>query len=503
MADVVVSPKGLLGELVGDGRYDLREFLGGGSMGYVYRAMDRRLEMPVVIKIPRQNRMEKEDFRRRFQQESKFLVKLTHPHIVGILDVGEHKGLPYFVMPFVGGGSLRARQRNEFGIAKGLPPESLKGWLREIARALDFIHSQRCVHRDVKPDNILFDEHGHAFLSDFGLSKVLGAAQDDVTQTAAGAIVGTPLYVAPELVLGEAFDGRADQYSLALTVYEALSGTNPFEGPSSSATMVNQANKVPPPLLEFSPRIGGALSRAVARGLAKPPDERYPSCVALAEDVLSGIEAAGVNRSSVEPRPQAPGRSSSASNALDDTSPASRLAAPPRSALRASMVRTPNGGATADAPMHSAAASRRMQFVATAQSPIVKAKSRCPSCSKSFTLQPAFAGKRAACKACGIRLLISPDFSEVQQLELVEIRDDAGSSPANRVAVASAGPGNESDVILGQELFGWKLSRRLALGLATVLVLLLMLIAVYFTNQANQAERAREREMTRPRQTEG
>lgn len=502
-ATATVNTKGLVGQIIGEGRYDLRERLGGGSMGYVYRAFDRRLETDVVVKIPRKHKLENPDSLRRFRQESKFLVKLNHPHVCSILDVGEHDGVPFFVMPFINGGSLRTRMKNELGIQKPLKPASLRRWLLEIAKALDFIHSQGCVHRDVKPDNILFDEHGHPFLSDFGLSKILPTDEgDDPGMTAAGAIVGTPLFCAPELVLGGAFDGRADQYSLALSVYDALAGKNPFEGPNSSATLVNQTAMQPPPLTEWNPAVTPALWRCVRKGLAKLADERYGSCVEFAEAVLASVPASSSSQSSDSyPGPRSSSRHSSATNSVAETSINARGASgagcgSPSSA--ASMVRSRTSTVTA-VP--------KARYLVTARAPIVKAKTTCPGCSANIVLQPAFAGKKATCQTCHSRLMISPDFSELLKLELEETREEVGLPSSGKIESSSRDSSGstrgEFDLVLGQEVFGWKLNRKWAFGLAGVLLAFLLLMTMFFTNKASQAEREQLREQLRPRSMEG
>lgn len=492
-ATATLNTQGLVGEILGDSRYDLRELLGGGSMGYVYRAYDRRLETDVVVKIPRKHKLGNPDSLRRFRQESKFMVKLNHPHVVSILDIGEHDGVPFFVMPYISGGSLRSRQKNELGVQKPLKPASLRSWLREIAKALDFIHSQACIHRDVKPDNILFDEHGHAILSDFGLSKIVRSSEnDDPSQTAAGAIVGTPLFTAPELVLGEPIDGRADQYSLALTVYDTLAGRNPFLGPTTTATLVNQTAVEPPPLMDWNPSVSHDLWRVVRKGLAKLPEDRFSSCIAFAEAVLAALPASGSSQSSATHSVvKKPGRRSSASNTMADTSINSRMVGGTPVSAR-SMVRSQASAVTS---------SSKTQFVVTARTPIVKAKTNCPGCAAQLNLQPAFAGKKATCQTCGCRLLIAPDFSEIRQLELVATCNAPDSPTPQNPSSASAPEG--FDLVLGQAVFGWKLSRKWALGLAGLLILSLLLLTMFFTNKASQAERDRLREQFRPRTMEG
>lgn len=506
MADATANLKGLVGEILGEGRYDLRELLGGGSMGHVYRALDRRLETNVVLKIPHRARLESPEFVQRFRQEARFLVKLTHPHVVSIIDVGEHQGVPFFVMPYVGGGSQRDRQRNEHGAIRPLAPESLSGWLREIARALDFIHSRDCIHRDVKPDNILFDSEGHPFLSDFGLSKLLRTSEEaDQTRTAAGAVVGTPLYVAPELVLGERFDGRADQYSLAVAVYETLTGSNPFEGPNSSATMVNHTSKVLAPLTGRVPVVSEQTSNALLRGLEKSPENRFATCCEFAEAVLQGVvgdadrsrsRSSAVFASSVSSM----GRSTE-SNVLDGDTDPFRIAAAGRSSIRSRTdARTSERipvSRTAPSPSgepRPAGRNGTPMYRATKRQPIVKARSTCPDCSRPFALQPAYAGKMATCKGCNCRVQIAPDFSEIRKLERIVAppdADNAGRRSASSGARAAAG---ESDLILGQEVFGWKLSRKWAVGLAVGMIAFLMLLTMIMTQRSARLERERAKQ---------
>lgn len=277
------------------GRYRITSILGDGGMGAVYRAWDQNLETEVVVKFPRRALLQESGFAERFADEVRSLVRLSHPHIVKVLDVGQHDGVPFCVLQFLQGGSLAARRRHA---PDGRPiaeaPSSLQVWLPSIALALDFVHAQGYLHRDVKPGNILFDDHGHAYLSDFGIAKVLGTskwAPGHRSLTSPDMVLGTPQFVAPELVMGEPADGRADQYALAVTVYELLAGSWPIVGPTPSAVLVQQTNQAPVPLNELVPGVTPEYSSAVLRGLAKRPHERYASCQDFATAVLAAVRA--------------------------------------------------------------------------------------------------------------------------------------------------------------------------------------------------------------------
>jgi serine/threonine protein kinase len=277
------------------GRYRVLARLGEGGMAYVYRARDDRLGGDVVIKAPRRSILEEPDFAGRFAREVRSLVRLVHPHIVKALDIGEEVGVPFAVLQYLAGGGLRARQpQGPDGKPLALRPGELRGWLAGVAAALDFIHQRGYIHRDVKPDNILFDEHGHAYLSDFGIVKALagGRTARQTVLTATGVVLGTPPYMAPELTLGERCDGRVDQYGLAVTVYELLSGRVPFDGPTPAAVVMQQMTQ-PPPLLDATlPAVPKGVAAAVQRALHRDPRQRYPDCAAFARAVLAEAQAA-------------------------------------------------------------------------------------------------------------------------------------------------------------------------------------------------------------------
>jgi serine/threonine-protein kinase len=294
-----------VGQKLASGRFEVTAKLGAGGMGFVYLARDLQEQHDVVIKVPRQQMLTNPEFAGRFTREIRSLIRLVHDHIVKVIDVGEYAGRPFVVLDFLPGGSLRDRFDGTLDGRRGARPRAeLKTWLPGIAAALDFCHQHKCIHRDVKPDNILFDAAGRAYLSDFGIAKVLGqpTATQMTVMTAAGMVLGTPQYMAPELILGHGCDGKADQYALAVTVYEALSGKLPVDGPTPAAILVQQATFKPVPLDKLRPTLSKTLAAAVARALAKTPGERFASCAAFAEAVLMAL----VSADAPPARPQPP-----------------------------------------------------------------------------------------------------------------------------------------------------------------------------------------------------
>lgn len=299
-----------VGKRLASGRYCVKAKLGEGGMGFVLHAFDEKLNTDVVIKAPHRHLLRESDFAERFSREVRSLVKLSHPHIVKITDVDEDEGMPLAVMQYLGGGSLQdRREANPAVFAKAFRTPSVFQWLLDIADALDFVHREGFVHRDVKPANILFDSHGNSYLSDFGVAKVLSDASSRDQSTAltgTGLVVGTPEYMAPELVLGEAFDGRVDQYALAVTVFEILAGQRPISGNSAGAILVAQTTQPPRKLTEFVPNASSELCSALQKGMAKSPSDRFSTCKEFARAVAMAIRNAANTVSADETRTSCP-----------------------------------------------------------------------------------------------------------------------------------------------------------------------------------------------------
>ncbi|MEM6691507.1 MAG: serine/threonine-protein kinase [Planctomycetota bacterium] len=288
MVDPSIAKENWVGVELCAGRYRVTEQLGSGGMAFVYRAHDGRLESDVVLKVPRRAMLTDPAFVERFRAEIRSLVKLRHPHVVSVLDVDEHEGIPFAVMQLLSGGTLLDR----FG--KASVPEILRGlnqWLPEIAKAIDFLHKQGFIHRDIKPENILFDEHSHAFLSDFGVVKtVLAEQQGEGRALTQNGILGTPEYMAPEMILGQDFDGAVDQYALGVTVYELLAKRRPFEAETGTAVLVAHTRDEPPPLDTIIDGLPPDFISTLHRAMAKNPTDRFVDCESFCREMIQRLK---------------------------------------------------------------------------------------------------------------------------------------------------------------------------------------------------------------------
>lgn len=286
---------GLVGRVLA-GRYRVQSRLGAGGMATVYRARDESplLDRDVVIKVPHAALLVDPGFRKRFAGEINKTSKLPHPNIIEIYDVGEHEGVPFAVIKYLGGGDLDDRVRRAGG---SLCPEQVLEWLPRIAEALDYVHGRGSLHRDVSPGNVIFDEHGYAHLSDFGIATAVSADGPDETArefsnlTRPGGFVGAATYAPPESI-SRKLNPAYDQYSLAVVVYEALCGDVPFERGSAEAMLVAKNTQPPTPLDEKRPGLPPGCVAAVMRALSRDPADRFESSLAFAEAFREGVEAA-------------------------------------------------------------------------------------------------------------------------------------------------------------------------------------------------------------------
>jgi serine/threonine protein kinase/Flp pilus assembly protein TadD len=268
--------------------YALSSELGRGGMATVYLARDLKHDRVVALKVlhPELAAALGPD---RFLREIKLAARLNHPHILPLFDSGETSGWLYYVMPYVEGESLRQRLDRE----KQLPLNDALRMVRAVGSALDYAHRQHIVHRDIKPENIMLHE-GEAMVMDFGIAKAVSAAGGDTLLTQTGMMVGTPAYVSPEQAAGEReIDGRSDQYSLACVLYEMLSGSRPFTGPTAQAVLAKRFTDPVPSLKTARVKVPDYVEKALTRALAKEPAERFATAISFVEAVAPDVRKAG------------------------------------------------------------------------------------------------------------------------------------------------------------------------------------------------------------------
>ncbi len=290
------------------GRYEIIRELGKGGMATVYLARDPSFGRRVAIKVLPRHMLHETEFRARFEREAKIIAALEHPYIVPVYDYGEDAdaGQPFIVMRYMPGGTLAERISGQ-----PMPLAEIIPIVQRLAEALDEAHSHEVVHRDLKPSNVMFDGKGNAFLSDFGIAKML---ESSTLLTATG-VMGTPAYMSPEQAMGSDLDGRSDVYSLGVILYEMLTGQQPYSGKSPAALMMQHVTGSVPPINAQTLGLPARCNNILARALAKEPAARYQTAWELAEALNTlGTESGvpvpsrsrppiGVQYSSLRPRP--------------------------------------------------------------------------------------------------------------------------------------------------------------------------------------------------------
>ncbi|MBK6488718.1 MAG: protein kinase [Gemmatimonadetes bacterium] len=265
------------------GKYRVESLAGSGGFAWVYRGFDPELEIPVALKVLKPQFAGDPTFEERFRREASTAAKLRHPNIVNIYAVGRDGDAVYFAMDYLPTGLADKLEASAF-----LPEEFVVRVGIDVARALGFAHREGVVHRDIKVDNILFDSHGNAVVADFGIAR---AVSGYVGQTGTNMVVGTPQYFAPEQARAKPLDGRADIYSLGVSLYRAVTGRLPFEGEDWYEIARQHVEEAPPAPRRFNPAISPAFEQLLLRCLAKHPDDRPATGEQLADE-LSAVLAA-------------------------------------------------------------------------------------------------------------------------------------------------------------------------------------------------------------------
>src|SRR5689334_22608331 len=282
IATGVLQELDLVRESLAD-EYEIIEELGRGGMAMVYRARDRQLEREVAVKVLPFSLAFDTEFVERFQREARTAAQLEHPNIIPIYRVGRSGRVIYFVMKFLRGGSLSTVLHER----KKLTPPEIRRLLLEAGSALGYAAQRGIVHRDIKPDNIMFDEFGQSLLTDFGIAKA--ASGQKLTGT--GMSIGTPHYMSPEQARAQSIDGRSDIYSLGVVAYQCLTGTVPYDGEDSfSIGYKHITEPIPTPSLITADE--RRIFEVIKRMLMKDPADRFQSCEELEASIQGQPTAA-------------------------------------------------------------------------------------------------------------------------------------------------------------------------------------------------------------------
>lgn len=252
------------------GRYRVRSLMGSGAMGQVYRAYDEGLDRDVAVKLMNPLSCSSPVHQERFLREVRTVGRLRHPNVVVILDFGTHEKRPFLVMELLDGRDFASLLES----TGPLPPADCAGWIIQACRGLEAAHDRGVVHRDIKPHNVFLTNAGVVKLLDFGIART-----EESDLTAAGHLVGTVDYIAPERIRGGAGDRRSDLFSVGVLLHELLSGSRPFPGKSVSGVLRCIVEKPP---AELPPDLPPGLTEVVCTALAKDPEKRHQSAAELA-----------------------------------------------------------------------------------------------------------------------------------------------------------------------------------------------------------------------------
>lgn len=271
------------------GPYRVIEQVGLGGMATVHKAYQPSMQRYVALKILPQHFATDPQFVERFIREARTIARLEHKNILPVYDFGEENGVTYLAMRYLEGGTLK----DVLGLGR-LTLADAAEIIAQVCAALDYAHRHGVIHRDVKPANIMLDDEGSAYLTDFGIAKVL---EGTAGLTESGAAIGTPAYMAPEQSLGTAVDGRADIYALGVILYEMIVGRAPYQADTPMAVALAHIHDPLPLPRSIDPAIPEAVEVVIIKALAKNPGDRYQTPNELASDLKNAIDQAGADRS--------------------------------------------------------------------------------------------------------------------------------------------------------------------------------------------------------------
>lgn len=278
-------------ELVGRtlGRYEITALVGRGGMATVYKARHPGLNRTVAVKVLHRHLAVDAAFVGRFRREARAVAALRHPNIVRVYDFDNEGDIYFIVMEFIDGPTLAAFLKRLFKQGRHLTPQEILGLFSPLCSAIHYAHEQGMVHRDIKPSNIILTRQHEPILTDYGIARIAGAT----AYTIPGVVIGSAHYMSPEQAEGLPGDHRSDIYSLGIVLFEALTGSVPFQGETPASVLMKQVSSPPPPALSLNPDLPPAIEAVISKALAKDPNERYQqgSDLALALQEVFGQAA--------------------------------------------------------------------------------------------------------------------------------------------------------------------------------------------------------------------
>jgi serine/threonine-protein kinase len=269
----------LLGKYING--YEILDVVGRGGMATVYRAQQLSMNRVVALKLLPEQFAQDDTYIQRFEQEVEIVSRLEHRNIVPVYDYGQYNGRPYIVMRYMNSGSV-----DELLRGGPLEMDQIVHIYEQIAPALDYAHTRKVLHRDLKPGNVLLDDDGGAYLTDFGIARVLGDQVGPGITTQG--VVGTPSYMSPEQAQGQPLDNRSDIYALGVMLFELATGKRPFESDTPYGIAVMQVTTQPPQPRSINPALSLAVEEVILKSLRKKREERYPHAIGLAEALKRG-----------------------------------------------------------------------------------------------------------------------------------------------------------------------------------------------------------------------
>lgn len=266
------------------GGYEIEAKLGQGGMATVYRARQTSMNRTVALKMLPRHFMKDDTYLQRFEREVKIVAQLEHRNIISVYDYGEYEDQPYIAMRYMASGSV-----DDLLVDGALALDKILSIIEQIAPALDYAHTKNVLHRDLKPSNVLLDDNGGAYITDFGIARIIGT-EDKANNITTQGVVGTPSYMSPEQAQGHELDGRSDIYSLGVMLFEMATGRRPFENETPYSIAVMQVTTPPPSPRGINPNLSPAMEKVMLKVLSKNPDNRHRTAVELAEALRQAIE---------------------------------------------------------------------------------------------------------------------------------------------------------------------------------------------------------------------